>query len=339
MPARAFRDARGRTQLILAHYVNRRLIGPDLAHLRRDCTPVFSSASSPDPATYADREWLASVYTSDGKTVYALVHDEFQGHRHPGRCSSGVYLRCWYNAITLVVSHDGGTSYERPDRSGRLVAAIPQPYEADAGPAGIFEPSNIVRNPRNGYFYVLAREIAYGGSLRGTCVLRTRRLDRPGSWRAWNGNSFSVRFQDPYRMSSGRLRFCLPVATGEIGEMAESLTFNPALDRFLLVGMSSVYDPGRRRLVTGVYYSTSDDLVLWSPRRLLFVTPRPQTFVCGDPDPIAYPSVIDPSSTARSFDTSGTRAFLYFTRLHYRNCQQTFDRDLVRVPITIARQP
>jgi hypothetical protein len=58
---------------------------------------------------------------------------------------------------------------------------------------------------------------------------------------------------------------------------------------------------------------------------------------CGDPDPIMYPTVIDHTSSSRSFETSGSRAYLYYTVQHYEGCQQTLDRDLVRVPIAIAK--
>jgi hypothetical protein len=49
----------------------------------------------------------------------------------------------------------------------------------------------------------------------------------------------------------------------------------------------------------------------------------------------AFPSVIDPGSTSRNFETVGKTAYLYYTQFHYTNCQQTLDRDLVRVPIAI----
>ncbi len=337
LPARAFRDWRGRTQLILSHYVNRRLVGRDLDHLRPDCRPVLLSHNSPSPAEFDDRRWIGSLYTADGRTVYALVHAEFQGQRHAGRCPSGVYLDCWYNALTFAVSRDGGDSYHEPPLPSRLVAAIPQRYRPSGGPAGIFEPSNIVRNPADGYFYVLVREVAYGGSVRGTCVLRTRTPGIPSSWRGWDGASFAIRFRSAYATAGGS--FCAPVARAEIGEMTESLTYNLRLRRFLLVGVSNPYDAGRGRQVWGIYYSVSADLLNWTPRRLLLEVPTIHNYVCGGADPIAYPSVIDPSSPSRTFSTSDARVYLYFTRYNYRDCRQTLDRDLVRVIVTVGEGP
>ena len=107
---RAFRGGDGRVQMILAHIKNRRLIGRDFEHLRPDCRVVLASGLSDDPAAYDDREWIASLYTVDGKTIVALVHNEYQGNRHQGRCPSNTYSKCWYNTLTLAVSHDGGRS-------------------------------------------------------------------------------------------------------------------------------------------------------------------------------------------------------------------------------------
>ena len=57
------------------------------------------------------------------------------------------------------------------------------------------------------------------------------------------------------------------------------------------------------------------------------------TYQCGDPDPVAYPSVLDPDSSSRNFETTGKEVYLYFTRSNYESCNETSDRDLVRVPI------
>ena len=84
-------------------------------------------------------------------------------------------------------------------------------------------------------------------------------------------------------------------------------------------------------------FSTSSDLIHWSTPTLLFQTVMVSGYQCGGPDPIQYPSLTDPASTTRNFETTGNTAYLYYTQNHYTNCQQTLDRDLVRVPITISR--
>jgi hypothetical protein len=130
---------------------------------------------------------------------------------------------------------------------------------------------------------------------------------------------------------------CAPVATSDISEMTQSLTYNSVLQRFLLVGTSGDWDPQAKRTVWGIYYSTSTDLLHWTHRQLLVEAELTWTYQCGDADPLLYPSLIDPGSPSRSFDTTGTSAYLYYTRFHYAGCQQTMDRDLVRVPVTISR--
>jgi hypothetical protein len=334
LPARAFRDAQGRVHLIASHYTNRSMTGPDLDHLTRDCSVIMASHYNPDPATFDDREWLSSTYTLDGKKVFALVHDEYQGHTHPGRCPSGEYFECWYNAVTLAVSTDGGLSFGHAPPPGHLVASIPYPYVSDSGPAGIFQPSNIVRNAADDHYYALLRVQQHRDQPQGTCVMRTTDLADPKSWRAWGGSAFDVRFIDPYLEldKAPQEQICQPVSYDEIQLMVESLTFNTHFDKFLLVG-TAVERDREGDTVSGIYYSTSGDLIDWTPRKLIVEVESRQTYQCGDPDPIAYPSVLDPDSSSRNFETTGKRAYLYFTRFNYEACKETSDRNLVRVPV------
>jgi len=334
LPVRGFRDYRGQTQLLLSHFDNFRLVGPSLDHLSVDCDPVMLSARSGRPQRFADRQWIGSIFTRDGRNVWALVHDEYQGNRHPGRCPSGRYLRCWYNAITLARSTDGGRSYRaaRPPRG--LVASAPYRYRPDRGPRGVFTPSNIV-DGAGGFKYALVRMRDPGGR-RGTCLIRTRRVQRAAAWRAWEGAGFGGRFSDPYLGPQRRRTPCAPVAKGRIAEMAESLTYNETLGRFLLVGLAP---PGRGSIgakVRGIYFATSKDLVHWGERRLLTRAVTKQTYRCGGPSPLAYPSVVDPESSSRTFATSGPHPYLYYTQFRYSDCRMTANRDLVRVPLRVT---
>lgn len=332
LPVRAFRDDHGRVQMLLSSFDNYRLVGPSLDRLAVDCRPTMLSAEDPDPAAYRDRQWIASPYTEDGRHVWALVHDEFQGNRHPGRCPGGGYYRCWYNAVTLVRSDDGGRSFRAP-AGADLVAAPAFRYRPGIGPSGVFAPSNIVR--RGEYLYALVR-VRDLGRVRGTCLIRTRRIAAARSWRAWDGAGFRGVFTDPYRTSSGPHTDCEILEPGEIAEMTESLTFDTALGRYLLVGMAPSPELVGRGRATGIYYSVSEDLVHWSPRRLLMAASTVHSFRCGGRDPIAYPSLIDPASRSRTFASSGSRPFLYYTQFHYDRCRRTADRDLMRVPVEIG---
>jgi hypothetical protein len=350
-PARAFRDSHRRVQLIASHFNGRRAVGRDLDHLRHRCKVVMASHMDPDPAKFDDREWIASTYSRNGKRVFALVHSEYHGYEHAGRCRSRkfnpVTPKCWYNAITLASSTNGGRSFRHARAPRHLVASVPYQYVPDVNAFGIFNPTNIVKKDR--YYYVLVRVANYKHQKGGVCALRTRKLSDRTSWRAWDGNRFAVRFVNPYRrpVSRPEEHVCRPVAPVQIAKMSHSLTYNSYFKKFLLVGVAGKTVrpkgadgrpvPGGGRTVFGVYYSLSDDTVNWSERQLLMEAEMTWTYRCGDRGPIRYPSLIDPNSRSRNFATTGQRAYLYYTQFNYVSCRPTLDRDLVRVPIAFGK--
>jgi hypothetical protein len=122
--------------------------------------------------------------------------------------------------------------------------------------------------------------------------------------------------------------------------MSESLTYNTYFGKYMLVGLAMPTDPSTGETVSGFYYSLSDDLLHWSRWKVLMRASVPSDPNCGDPDPVRDPSVIDPSSTSRSFETVGKHAYLYFERLHVTFtstfCYWPEDRDLVRIPIEFS---
>ena len=143
---RAFRSADGQVQAISSSDNNYRFLGTDLNDLSIDCDPIMRSDHDPDPSQYNDAEWIAATYTEDGQTIYALIHNEYQGHLHPGQCPQNDYFACWDNSITLGISTDGGKSYrEAFPAPAHLVARFPYPYQAGAGPEGYRSPSNIIK--------------------------------------------------------------------------------------------------------------------------------------------------------------------------------------------------
>jgi hypothetical protein len=339
LPARAFRDAVGRVQLIASHSTVRRAVGPDLDHLQHLCPPVMRSDYRSDPAQFDYLEWISSLYSPDGRVVFALVHDEYHGAANPGSCPvepSPAGL-CWYNAITQAVSTDGGRSYSHARPPG-LVASVPYRFVPGVEAYGAFSPSNIVYNRSNGFYYSLFRVEAHGAQERGACVMRTRDPADSRSWRAWNGDEFAVSFVNPYRFD-GRPEdhVCRPVAYDQIQQMSQSVVYSTYYDKFLLVGVAAASSMRQSRPVWGFYFSLSDDLVHWGERRLIKEVELPWTFRCGDADPVLYPSLLDPASRARNFDTAGKRAYLFFTQFHYSSCEQGPNRDLVRAPIEFSR--
>ena len=338
LPARAFRDAGGEVHLIASGYINRAMVGPGLNRVKQDCSVVFRSKLSAKPQLFTDEEWIAAPYTRDGRTVFSLVHDEYHGWQHTAGHCVAAFPRCWYNAITLARSDDGGRNFRHAlPPPANLVASVPYRYEPNVRPYGIFNPSNIVE--KDGYYYSLVVAQPYRAQRGGTCVMRTRNLADPRSWRAWDGDGYDTSFANAYQVrdAANGKHFCDPVSKDQIGTMSDSLTFNTYFDKYLLLGSAGSYDARKRRLVNGFYYSLSDDLVHWSQRKLVAEAELPWSYRCGDADPVLYPSVLDPASKSRNFETTGRRAYLYFTRFHYTSCRSDFNRDLVRVPIEFSK--
>jgi hypothetical protein len=225
IPARAYRDAAGRVQLIDGHGAegahighpderggdNYRIIFPngtmnDASTRILDCTNIHLSHNSKDPGLYDNWEWLTSFWTNDGNTIHALVHNEYHAwewnnppnpNGYPsgdlrGCSSNGFKLDCWYNSITLAKSTNGGQNFNHDawPAPAHRVASLPYTYIRDTqenDAIGLLQPSNMVK--KGSYYYALIRATAYGGQKRGVCAIRTNDLDTPSSWRGWDGNA------------------------------------------------------------------------------------------------------------------------------------------------------
>jgi hypothetical protein len=250
-------------------------------------------------------------------------------------CPSGEYMKCWYGAVTLATSTDKGVTYTHPTPPEHLVACPPYPYEPDSGAWGIGWPSNIVLNPKDGFYYALLHMEPHLMLYKGTCAMRTKTLDDPSSWRAWDGKGFNVQFTSPYAEPSLNplQHLAQPVSFDAIITGTESLTFNTHFGKFLLVMATAQWVNGE--FITGFYYSLSDDLVHWSMRQLLMRAELPSWKENPRSEEVVlYPSLIDPDDTSRNFEITGQRPYLYFVRMHPATAQnEGLDRDLVRVQI------
>jgi hypothetical protein len=119
--------------------------------------------------------------------------------------------------------------------------------------------------------------------------------------------------------------------------MSSSLTWSTYFNKWLLIGQAAEASPTGP--TWGIFYSLSDDLMNWTHRKLIREAEFVYSYKCGDRNPIMYPSLLDPNSQSRNFSTVGKSGWLYFTRLNYKNCEMTSDRDLVRVPVTFTSKP
>ncbi|CAN5509454.1 hypothetical protein BH10ACT2_BH10ACT2_16630 [soil metagenome] len=335
LPVRAFRDAAGEVQMISPHLDTRRSLGPSLDEVVHQCDPVVHhSTYAADPANFADNEWIASPYTADGQTVFAVMHQEFHGWEHGLTCP-GENFSCWYNSLTMAVSYDGGLSYAPVvDPPGHLVASAPQPYEAGAGPYGVFEPSNIIA--RDGAYYLMVRMDEIGSDSQRICLLRTTDLSDPAGWRYWDGADFTIPNVDPYTdpVAASEAAPCAGL-DGDLGIMDSSVVYVASLDAYVLVGITATFLDDRE--VWGVLYSFSHDLVHWSPRQLLAEVELPWTYQPGDGAIYLYPSLLDPDSDDRNFATTDGSAYVYLTR--FNEGGDPLDRDLIRIPVQLFEDP
>lgn len=333
LAVRAFRDADGQVNLLLAHPNTYRMTGPSLEALTIDCDPVYKSLKLAVPALFIDRTWIASVYTQDGETVYALGHNEYQGHTHPGYCPPAEYFPCWYNTITLFISTDGGQVFApAADPPGHFVAGLPVQYQAGDGPYGLRAPSNIIQ-AQDGFFYAFVNMASERSEQQWICALRTKDLGDPASWRFWDGSEFDGRFINPYLEPDAdpANHICQPFFPNALGHaLNESITYNTMMERFVLIGISADTIDGRE--VWGFYYSFSRDLIEWTRRELLMEVPLPWTVENAGSDlSYLYPSLLDPDSPDLNFSTTDDQAYLYYTRNNFGH--GSLDRDLVRVPV------
>lgn len=488
LPVRAFRDADGMVQINLSFPTNFRMIGKDLNSVKTDCKGTMASDEDPDASHYNFREWMGSTYTLDGKTIYALIHNEYYGDEasrwyatrdfgsnqgknnwyfhswnggrytemqfdsrnnrwqgaaplcqlanrwaHPGSdcepsrtwtspvnatvtvsgnvrdedpgggdgvvvrilkgdaelwsvtiengerkdypfnlevpvrvgesihfrvnargnanndttylnpkinigpdpCVSGVRDSCTLIAITFAQSNDGGKTYTHATAPNHLVANLPNLYRPDWGLVALWQPSNIIKNPKDGYYYVLAqtdyRPVSGFGGRQGTCVMRTKTLDDPTSWRAWDGKGFEMRFINPYKETSvdPEKHTCQFVSWNEIQGLTYNLTYNSFFEKFVAMGVGT-----SARGVSGFYYSLSDDLVRWTPKQLLMQADLANT-VNWKPPFLAYPSLVDPSDTSRNFEVTGASPYMYYTRINAMS--PTLDFDLLRVRVQFIK--
>jgi hypothetical protein len=325
-PARAFRDADGQVHLFAAHLTNRALVGSGLGAVRPDCRVVYKGGERDDPAAFDDRAWLVAFHTEDGRTIHALIHNEFQGHRRKDLCPSGVYMQCWNNSVTEAVSTDEGRTFHRV---GGPVATLPWRYRGDLGHhAGFFNPSNMIT--REGQVYALVFAVGMEDQKGGTCLIRTDDIANPRAWRAWDGSGFTVAFADPYHDDNftPAKHVCQPVGKGTLEAPVSSVVLHKPSGLYLATMAAS------RPEGTGVFIATSPDLIHWSKSALALELPISGKQGCAAAA-YNYPSLLDPDSPGRNFETVGDKAWLYLTRFNVQDCKLVMDRDLVRIPVSI----
>jgi hypothetical protein len=323
---RAYRDSSGSVHVFALHFENRALRGPDLVHLKIDCHVALGSPLDPDPAHYADRNFVAATWTIDGRAVSALVHHEYHADDHQ-RCRVGGELACWYNSVLAYQSRDAGERFTKA--APLVVAAAPFTQDVEQGRhRGFFNPSNIVSD--GAYEYVFASTTGWDGQGFGNCLFRTSDPTKPGLWRAFDGMGFTIRYDDPYKGPT-HPKPCMPIApfTYALG----SITRHAASKLWVAVFQASA---GGAFPLDGFYYATGRDLLHWGPPRILTAGKTLYGDLCkAGPSIINYPAVLDPASTSRNFDDIGDRPDLFFTIMQVQGCE-TGERTLVRQALRVT---
>lgn len=334
VPAHAIRLADGGLALMAADAPrNYTMFGADFSSFHRSCAqPSLASDDNYYPESYDNQEWIHSLYR-EGDVIHALVtneyHDPFAPNCSPGNTHPG--NPCWYNSITYAFSTDGGHTFSHATPPAQVVAppAVKWDPTGTPPPYGYFSPSNVVL-AGDGLHYALLLGSDPNGNGR-MCVMRTQTLDDPGSWRAWDGTGFNLQMTSPYTGPAPAL--CGAVAGNYVSQL--TLTYNTYLEKYLVIGGSAQGGPAES--VCGFFYSLSSDLIHWSPLRLVREAHVPWWSQCLVSPTIAatYPSFIDPNDATENFERPGQTPYLYYTRFN----DQSLDRDLVRVPVTITQYP
>ena len=338
--ARAFRNAEGEVNLTISHWDSYPMVGPSLDELVTDCDRLqLSSDYDADPAAFNDSEWIGSVYTEDGQTVYAVIHNEYRGDTHgaarPGQCPSGQRLPCLDTSFTMAVSSDGGRTFGHiAEPPGHLIATLPYTYLDDSIPTGIRQPSNIVKGPDD-FYYLFGNISDQPDQEQWVCAMRTPDLDDVDAWRYWTGTDFTGIWKDPYQDPVTTDDKCAPFSFGQLtGSVQESIVYDETLQRWLMVGVA--HGPFGAEPDWGVYVSTSDDLIEWTVREFLLDVPINPSVADPDNDTVyAYPAIIDPDSDSLSFGTTDGQMYLYLSRFNFGG--NSLDRDLVRWPIAVEQ--
>ena len=315
-PARAFLDSAGRTVVVSVDSTSRLSLGPSLLSTTRDCTIVLNSTLSPNPALYASDEFIDATWSFGNGTVVALIHDEFPGSKF-GNCTHSGWPACWTVSLSLAVSQDGGHSWAHAlPPPANLVAAVPYRYEDSTTIFGWGDTGGIVQDPRDGAFYAtMYNRMDKGLQRRGTCVMRSRSLLDPASWRGWSGTDFDVPFASAYDVAPGAeaAHICSVLDEGVFPPpcVMYGVAWSVYLEAFVAtLSCWPIAEPMRSNYT--LYWSTSPDMIHWDAMRLLVQPDAPP-----HTNMITYPAFLDaqaPGRGDRNFATIGQNATLTYVR-------------------------
>lgn len=254
-------------------------------------------------------------------------------------CRGKAYPTCWTVTIGLVISHDFGKTWQhaRPPPE-HLVASVPYEYNQTQPASGWGDPSNILKHPKDGYYYAaIWNRNQVGLQAPGICMMRTNDLTDPSSWRAWDGTGYTVSFVDPYTMppADAAKHVCtvtnLPAGDTSSGCAPAGLVWSADLETFVVT-----LGCGR-----GFKYATSDDLITWTPAMDLDIKANMPANVSKMIRAQNYPTFMDPTAPSKyndvNFYTIGPNPYLFWVSIG--DSPEHYGRHLWATPFKLEKTP
>ena len=214
---------------------------------KEDCAQsILTSAQNSNFNAFDGSVWIAGTY-NNGKGLYAMIHTEYYGgdwgHHLPktARCPSGIPYICWFNSVGAATWNGATQSFVRQGGAPNFVVAKPALAFNPNRAVGYWTNTNIVKSNEDDYYYMyLSLWSPIGNSI---CPTRTKDLSNPTSWRAWDGQDFTV----DVHSGGNCVTTNSPLTPTYIG-------YNTYLKKYISVGYFGQSHG----------YSTSSDLIHWS---------------------------------------------------------------------------
>ena len=351
-PARAWKRADGKFTLVAEEADDWQLVGTSPFDLQASCRPTLydgypSGYNSSIPASgqylIPSRGYIGimATYTLDGTTIYGFAGQDLSPLAYKAGCVDNGGGNCWLNDIQAVVSKDMGDDFNFVSPTNGDVAALSHVVSSTPagrpGQDGYMTSTNIIQKP-DGYFYMIAHVENAGTGYGTACLMRTNNLADPSSWRGMNfdasGNpQFNGILQPSSTTSVEGATPCSGLGPYSLWQSVYSINYIPAKHLYIALMQTRLKLPGDAQFVPGAYYSTSPDLISWSPTKRLLVTPLVPGYD-SNTEIDEYPVLIDPFSKSRNFETidSATPVVVYTLAHVVNNGVLTLDRDIVAVP-------
>jgi hypothetical protein len=325
-PARAFRNSQQQIILFAPNFKNRAMVGTSFSSMQHDCKIRYAAGNRPSADSLDDRSWLHAFYTTDGTHIFGLVSASFIPYRHGLPCGGGTGTTdCWYNGIASVTSVNAGDTFVYPASvPGHIFMAPPAPYDNNIS----VQPSYVsVTNfvPWQDSLYAMVWRRNPSGEASYNCLIKAAKNDL-NNWYVLTGSGYQL--MSTLNSSGWTLNTFTPKALPALSRNVRALVLHEATQTFIAIFQDRV------GTVAGFYYSTSKDLLNWTPRKFLYTGAARST--SNGEDAYEYPSLLDENSTDMNFGLVDDDLHLFFTKFDYTGT--TYKRLLLAVPLHITTQ-